>query len=149
MDYCNLCKFIDLETRRIAAVDWKGNQLRSVQDSAKSHKVSSLTLSYVFIRFFSSAYNDKMGSAIPMDRGDQFRHVRDVLSLTGNAKHDPRKERRYRIYYAKVLVIECRFCINITNLQMPVRVDELDRRKEMKLQWMDAKLAITVGGGIC
>uniref|UniRef100_A0A914UII7 ubiquitinyl hydrolase 1 n=1 Tax=Plectus sambesii TaxID=2011161 RepID=A0A914UII7_9BILA len=75
----------------------------------------------------TSPYNDKALGPVSFERSDQYRLVRDILGLIGALKHDPRRDRRYRIYYTK----------------MPVRVDELDRRKQMKLQWMDSKMNVT------
>lgn len=54
--------------------------------------------------------------------------LKDLLGLNGNHRHDPRRQKRYRIYYTK----------------MPIPVSDLERRYKMRLQCMDEKLQITV-----
>ncbi|GMR60650.1 hypothetical protein PMAYCL1PPCAC_30845 [Pristionchus mayeri] len=49
--------------------------------------------------------------------------VRELLSLTGDAIHDPRKQKKYKIFYNKI----------------PIPVAELDRRKQMRITMVDEK----------
>ncbi|GMT06261.1 hypothetical protein PENTCL1PPCAC_28435, partial [Pristionchus entomophagus] len=51
--------------------------------------------------------------------------VKELLSLTGDAIHDPRKQKKYKIYYNKI----------------PIPVTELDRRKQMRITMVDEKFA--------
>lgn len=54
--------------------------------------------------------------------------VKDLLGLTGPHRHDPRRQKRYRVYYTK----------------MPISVSDLERRYKMRVQMMDEKMQITV-----
>lgn len=49
--------------------------------------------------------------------------MKELLSLTGDAIHDPRKQKRYKIYYNKI----------------PISVQELDKRKQMRVTMLDDK----------
>lgn len=54
--------------------------------------------------------------------------VKDLLGLSGPHRHDPRRQKRYRVYYTK----------------MPISVSDLERRYKMRVQMMDEKMQITV-----
>lgn len=58
----------------------------------------------------------------------QTLRVREVLSLMGPQAHDPRRGKRYRLYYTK----------------MPIKVVDMEKRKQMKVQVMDDKMNIQV-----
>ncbi|KAF8356289.1 math-33 [Pristionchus pacificus] len=71
-----------------------------------------------------AAYSEKPTHAV---NESQLRHgsfrVKELLSLTGDAIHDPRKQKRYKIYYNKI----------------PISVQELDKRKQMRVTMLDDK----------
>uniref|UniRef100_A0A0N5AEX3 Ubiquitin carboxyl-terminal hydrolase 7 n=1 Tax=Syphacia muris TaxID=451379 RepID=A0A0N5AEX3_9BILA len=75
----------------------------------------------------ASQYNDKPHSNYVNDHEMAVYTVKDLLGLSGPHRHDPRRQKRYRIYFTK----------------MPVSVTELDSRYKMKLQCMDEKMQIS------
>ncbi|CAJ0914081.1 unnamed protein product, partial [Mesorhabditis belari] len=74
-----------------------------------------------------SSYNEKPSSYLQEPQYRAYK-VKDLLSLTGNSVHDPRRQKRYRLVYTK----------------MPVPVADLENRKQIKVQMMDEKLNITI-----
>ncbi|PAV73868.1 hypothetical protein WR25_16057 [Diploscapter pachys] len=73
-----------------------------------------------------SQFNDRPTQSITDSQG-KFMKVRDLLGLSGPHVHDPRRHKRYKVIYTK----------------MPIRVDEMERRKQIKVQVMDDKMKIT------
>ncbi|KAE9415473.1 hypothetical protein Angca_009957 [Angiostrongylus cantonensis] len=53
--------------------------------------------------------------------------VKDLLGLAGSLLHDPRRNTRYRLVYTK----------------MPIKITDIKRRRQMKIQLMDEKMNIT------
>lgn len=83
------------------------------------------------IKFFFqvSQYNEKPTNNHISEHEMRVCSVKDLLGLTGPHRHDPRRQKRYRIYYTK----------------MPIPVSDLERRYKMRLQCMDEKMQISVG----
>ncbi|VDK42338.1 unnamed protein product [Anisakis simplex] len=73
-----------------------------------------------------SQYNEKPTNNHVSDHEMRVCAVKDLLGLTGPNRHDPRRQKRYRIYYTK----------------MPIPVSDLERRYKMRLQCMDDKMQI-------
>lgn len=74
-----------------------------------------------------SQYNEKATNNHVNEHEMRVYTVKDLLGLSGPHRHDPRKQKRYRIYYTK----------------MPIPVSDLERRYKMKLQCMDEKMQVT------
>uniref|UniRef100_F1KR00 Ubiquitin carboxyl-terminal hydrolase 7 n=1 Tax=Ascaris suum TaxID=6253 RepID=F1KR00_ASCSU len=74
-----------------------------------------------------SQYNEKPTNNHISEHEMRVCSVKDLLGLTGPHRHDPRRQKRYRIYYTK----------------MPIPVSDLERRYKMRLQCMDEKMQIS------
>ncbi|VDM43307.1 unnamed protein product, partial [Toxocara canis] len=74
-----------------------------------------------------SQYNEKPTTNHINEHEMRVCSVKDLLGLTGPHRHDPRRQKRYRIYYTK----------------MPIPVSDLERRYKMRLQCMDEKMQIS------
>uniref|UniRef100_A0A8R1TU98 Ubiquitin carboxyl-terminal hydrolase 7 n=1 Tax=Onchocerca volvulus TaxID=6282 RepID=A0A8R1TU98_ONCVO len=74
-----------------------------------------------------SQYNEKPTNNHLNEHELRIYSVKDLLGLTGPHRHDPRRQKRYRVYYTK----------------MPISVSDLERRYKMRVQMMDEKMQIT------
>ncbi|EJD75026.1 ubiquitin carboxyl-terminal hydrolase [Loa loa] len=74
-----------------------------------------------------SQYNEKPTNNHLNEHELRVYSVKDLLGLTGPHRHDPRRQKRYRVYYTK----------------MPISVSDLERRYKMRVQMMDEKMQIT------
>ncbi|KAL3982395.1 Ubiquitin-specific protease C-terminal family protein [Acanthocheilonema viteae] len=74
-----------------------------------------------------SQYNEKPTNNHLNEHELRVYSVKDLLGLSGPHRHDPRRQKRYRVYYTK----------------MPISVSDLERRYKMRVQMMDEKMQIT------
>ncbi|VDM97127.1 unnamed protein product [Thelazia callipaeda] len=73
-----------------------------------------------------SQYNEKPTNNHLTEHELRVFSVKDLLGLSGPHRHDPRRQKRYRVYYTK----------------MPISVSDLERRYKMRVQMMDERMQI-------
>ncbi|TMS37211.1 hypothetical protein L596_004188 [Steinernema carpocapsae] len=100
--------------------EWKLPQLCEWIAAKIAHDPTNILL------WTTSQFSDKPTSFLTRDRYEDIT-VRDFLGLFGNQTHDPRLQRRYKIFYNKI----------------PVPFTELENRRQMRVQLMDDKMHIS------
>ncbi|KAK6049963.1 hypothetical protein COOONC_12532 [Cooperia oncophora] len=73
-----------------------------------------------------SPFNDRATQFLT-DAQCKVLRVNGLLGLAGAQLHDPRRNKRYRVVYTK----------------MPIPIADMERKRQMKIQMMDEKMAIT------
>ncbi|KAK0397665.1 hypothetical protein QR680_002208 [Steinernema hermaphroditum] len=101
-------------------IDWRMPQVCEWIASKTCHDPANILL------WTTSQFCDKPTSYLSRDRYEDML-ARDFLGLFGNQTHDPRVQRRYKIYYNKI----------------PVPFTEMENRRQLRVQLMDDKMHIS------